>query len=429
MFSRRKRTFSSASSNTTGDPLRNELRSSVGFHNVDQKLRNGRSSMSRSLSGVSIILLTAAFYQLLVPKNRLESSNLPLVISASPDDEHVDAHPRFVTVVLPSPVDPHTRHRRVAAIADTWAEAARALIVVHNLTEEFPLALSDTVWNGQQLPVDRSCYPQVLHLPQSISVQDDDAFKRLKYVIEHVYIKQKADFIFFVNDHSYVIPEHLCNYLKPFDPKMDLYAGHAMMNPKSFIFNTAAAGYILSRTTMKRLLETWDEGKECQSGKSHLRSNPDLVVAECLLDVLHVPALDTRDAGKFHRFHTYGIVRTLMGMVDQWFIDVHDRFRNISGFDESYRTLRSGSDCCSSGSISFHYVEHGETRALFDIRQHLLRDQEMIDFKVKELLDRKWPRRGLGGYSMQLPVENEDRMQDLLITLRKLSRPQMEGHC
>lgn len=426
MFSPRKRFIPSAPSNTASDPLRKELRSSAVPYDDDQKVRNGRSRLSISLGAVTVTAILLAIIMSchgVVPNDRDESTN-SVDISAKPGT----VHPRFVTVVLPSPVDPHTRHRRVTAIAETWAEAARALIVVHNVTEEFPAALPGTVWNGRnQQPADRSHYPQVLHLPLNITMDDNDAFKRLEYVIKHVYVEHKADFIFIVNDHSYVIPEHLCNFLSLFPPEVDLYAGRAMMNPDSLIFNTAAAGYILSRATMKRLLETWDEGTDCQSGKSYFRSNPDLSVAECLQDVLHVRALDTRNAAKFHLFHTYGIVRTVLGNVDQWFIDVHDRFHNMTGFDASYRKLLSGSDCCSSDSISFHYVEHGETRALFDIRKRLIQDPDMADSKVKELLEEKWPRSGLGGYSMPLPVKDDDSMHNLLTVLRKVSQGQMEG--
>ena len=160
-----------------------------------------------------------------------------------------------------------------------------------------------------------------------------------------------------------------------------------------------------------------------------LRSNPDLVVSECLQNVLHVPALDTREAGRYHRFHTYGLVKTVLGHVDEWFVNVHDRFQNVSGFDESYRTLLTGSDCCASDSISFHYVEYSETRALFEIRQQLLHNPAMTDKQLQELLERQWPRHELGAYSMYLPTKDAGKLKELMAVLRKTSLQKFKASC
>ena len=419
MLSSRKRVLSSAPTDGSNPRLKGAYSSGGTQKHEKSESINRRSSRISFLSIATISVAVAASYLVL---NRQES-----VSSVWTATKVIPRH-RFVTVVIPSVVNHPRRHRRVEAIADTWAETARALIVVHNLTQEYPTASQEIIWNEKQEPVDKNRYPQVLHLPQNITMQDDDGFKRLEYVIRHVYYQQKAEFIFLVNDHSYVIPEHLCHYLKPFEPDVDLYSGHAMRNP-SVVFNTGAAGYLMSRETMKRLLKVWDEGKQCQAELSFHRSNPDLVVSGCLQDVLHVPAVDTRESGTYHRFHTYGLVRTVMGKVDDWFVNVHDRFQNIPGFDESYRKLLSGADCCAGDSSSFHYVEYAETRALFEIRQLLLQDPEMTDSQLRKLLEQKWPRSDLGGYSLALPLSDADTMKNFMVVIRKMSRTDLEVHC
>lgn len=439
MFSRRKRIVSVAPVDVRSASIQMLLRHGsattpvTGVHpdgGTSRHEKNGKSIAS--LMAFSIILLVAACVYMSnaigSATSNVTSSNSGATITAT---TAAVGPPRFITVVIPSVVDHPTRHRRVLAIADTWARSARALIVVHNLTEEYPTALPETIWNQEQEPADKHIFPQVLHLPRNITMNDNDGFLRLVHVIRHVYHQQNADFIFLVNDHSYVIPEHLCHYLAPYNPNSDLFAGHAMKNP-SVVFNSGAAGYLLSRKTMKRLLHVWDEGKEegpCQADQDYLRSNPDLVVSECLQNILHVPALDTRGEGIFHRFHTYGLVKTVLGKVDDWFVKVHDRFQNVSGFDESYRTLLTGSDCCASDSISFHYVEYGETRALFEIRQQLVRNPEMADGDLNELLEQQWPRHDLGAYSMSLPTQDGHMMEQFKAVLRKMSRPEFQAKC
>lgn len=344
-----------------------------------------------------------------------------------------------VTVVIPSVVDVPHRKRRLKAILETWAHDAHALIVVHNMEEEYPTEMvNNNVWSlddNNKEPVDTNSYPQVLNLPPSITIKDEHGFDRLAFVIRHVYNNHaSADFIFLVNDHTYVIPEHLCHYLQDFSKEEDLYAGRAMKNP-GIVFNSGAAGYLLSRTTMKRLLDIWDTSdtdgssskQQCQPTHAFHRSNPDLVVAECLQNVLHVPAVDTRAAGKYHRFHSYGLVRTVQNKTDDWFVKVHTRFQNMTGFDESYQTLLTGPDCCAADGVSFHYVEAVETLALHRIRQLLL-EQDMTDEELRQHLN--WPTRDLGGYSAALPVDNNPQVvQNVMTVLRKMSRKDLQMKC
>lgn len=244
MFSRRKRLVSVAPVNVDVDvDVRSKsmqilLRHGVATtpvtvvqHPAGDASRDERSGKSiTSLLAFAIVLLAAVHF-------------LCMPFASGSATATAVGRPNFITVVIPSVVDYPTRHRRVLAIADTWARSARALIVVHSLTDEYPSALRTSIWSQEQEPADKHQFPQILHLPQNITMNDDDGFLRLVYVIRHVYHQQNADFIFLVNDHSYVIPEHLCHYLSPLNPNTDLFAGHAMKNPY-VIFNSGAAGYV-----------------------------------------------------------------------------------------------------------------------------------------------------------------------------------------
>ena len=60
--------------------------------------------------------------------------------------------------------------------------------------------------------------------------------------------------------------------------------------------------------------------------------------------------------------------------------------------DESYNTLMKGADCCSQDSVTFHYVEYKETKALFSVRDKLLKNPKMNDHDLKTLMVSKWPK-------------------------------------
>jgi hypothetical protein len=431
MVAPRKRMQASASSAN-----RNTSRSEQGTEEEGAKKTLHRPAFKTiSYIIVAFPFVVAACYSMLQNDSSSSSSMASLsfysTVKQSSSARGSGRGPRFVSVVIPSVVDSPHRHRRVQAIVETWAEASNALIVVHNATQEYPMVPASTTWDGtkQLQPADKTKYPQVLQLPTNITMADDDGFTRLEFILRHVYQEQQADFIFLVNDHSYVVPQHLCRYLQDKSSDRDLYAGRAMKNP-GVIFNSGAAGYLMSRHTIKRLLDVWNEGKDCQADKSWLRSNPDLVVAQCLQDVLKVPALDTREANKYHRFHSYGLVRTVLAAVDEWYVNVHNRFENTEGFDESYRILLNGTDCCSAETISFHYVEYMETRALHTIRQRLLQeDIAMTDEQLLAYLIETWPKQELGGYSFYLPIDKPEEMKHIVSVLRKMSSTDLEATC
>jgi hypothetical protein len=116
--------------------------------------------------------------------------------------------PRFVTIVMPSVVNPTGRPRRLKAIQDTWGPSARAIYVVHN-SSEFPDAVKEhAVISEEHEPYDRYAFPQLLLLPPDMTV--DDGLPRLYYAIRTIHEKVNPEFAFFVNDHTFVIPEHLC---------------------------------------------------------------------------------------------------------------------------------------------------------------------------------------------------------------------------
>lgn len=339
--------------------------------------------------------------------------------------------PRYVTVVLPSVVAPERRTRRLESIQDTWGPYARSMFVVHNVSE-FPQA-AHAVVSETSVPTDPYSYPQLLLLPEDIGATE--GLPRLYYTIRTVFEKINPDFAFFVNDHTFVIPEHLCKYLEHRDPEQDMYAGHALNNGKNSAFNSGAAGYTLSRATMAKLIAKWDEKDEtCWVGpdaRKHLQGNPGLVTVQCL-DMLGVKAIDTRANHKWHRFHAFPLTRVVTGAVDEWYKNKHKGAGELIGVGEDYDSLLSGVDCCSMDTVSFHYVEYAEARSLFAIREAVIKNPQISDHELKSLMIAEWPREfsEVGGYSRGLPRDDDDEgWTPLLEVVRKISTRRTQRDC
>lgn len=341
--------------------------------------------------------------------------------------------PRYVTVVLPSMVNPTGRQKRLKTIQNTWGGSARAIYVVHNVSD-FPQAAHAVISASEETLEDKYAYPQLLLIPPHI--QKDAGVARLFHTIKEIHDKVNPDFVFMVNDHTYMIPAHLCKYLEHRQETEDIYEGHALRNGEEEVFNSGAAGYLLSRATMAKLTERFDaRDPDCGFGgketSTWLQNNPALVMVKCL-NSLNIHATDTRSTSKWHRFHAFPITRVVAGEVDQWYVDKHKEMDRIAGFDPSYNQLLKGEDCCSWDTVSFHYVEHNEARALFAVQEQLLEHPHSSNHEVKSLMKAVWPSnaKDIGSYSRGLPDDNDSNgWQDLIATIRKISTRATQRDC
>lgn len=270
----------------------------------------------------------------------------------------------FVTVVLPSVVNTRGRHKRLTSIAKTWGPDANAIYVIHDPNEYIitPSNTTEAATESSDSLLKSVTFPQTLHVPDSVATFDEGV-PRLKYVMETIYENYNPDYIFFVNDHTYVIPQHICDFLNQHgnnhanvdntDEQHYLYAGHALKpETAKYAFNSGAAGYFLSRDTMKGLIDhqrvsdsdtdnnsknnsdnqnNVSVEKECRGTRKWLQGNPGLVTANCLKMTMHVDPTDTRDEFGRHVFHAYGIVRTVKGEFDSWYVKKHATLKDIWG--------------------------------------------------------------------------------------------------
>eukprot|EP00986_Skeletonema_menzelii_P019539 scaffold28379_cov160-Skeletonema_menzelii.AAC.1 len=326
----------------------------------------------------------------------------------------------YVTVVLPSVVNPEKRPLRLDNISKTWGPASHAVYVVHNTDEYAEGSPIEDVQSSDTF------FPKVCLVPETIKV--DDGVPRLEYVIRTIHNTIDPDFAFFVNDHTFVLPNHLHQFLRQLDSSKDLYVGHALKGEKETAFNSGASGYVLSRTTMSRLITEWDKpDSKCSGGNvsKWLQGNPGLLTAKCFQEVLGIQLIDTRDkADSSHKFHAYGLVRTITGNVDQWYLNKHQHLDAIFGEDTKFHHMpQKGALCCSKDTISFHYVEAAENIAFWEILQKVQQQSDRIsDEQIKVTMIQDWPQRpDIGAYAHPLPVSQSPEWNDMIKVIRKIS--------
>ena len=347
-------------------------------------------------------------------------------------DGDAPAHPRYVTIVIPSVVNPNGRPARLQAISETWGCRARAVFVVHDVSEYLEAQNNHF---GVDNDIDKTGgaeYPKILLMPPEITV--DMGVQRLSYVIRKVTESAvDPDFAFFVNDHTFVIPDHACCFLSGRDPSEQLYAGHPMRNKvDKFAFNSGAAGYFLSRATMNGLVQRWDEkDPSCSTdGASQWhQGNPGLLTAKCMSESLSAMAIDTTDDHGWHRFHAFGLIRTVTGHVDEWYKNKHvDLDEYIPGHHNELGVLN---ECCSAETVSFHYVEHSETTALTRVLNDVRGNPKMTDEDLGSLMADIWPKgfRNLGGYSHGLPPEKSEQWNSMLTIVRRIAAGPTKEEC
>eukprot|EP00547_Thalassionema_nitzschioides_P018176 CAMPEP_0194240452 /NCGR_PEP_ID=MMETSP0158-20130606/6617_1 /TAXON_ID=33649 /ORGANISM="Thalassionema nitzschioides, Strain L26-B" /LENGTH=389 /DNA_ID=CAMNT_0038975147 /DNA_START=43 /DNA_END=1209 /DNA_ORIENTATION=+ len=296
----------------------------------------------------------------------------PTIEESSASTTHSSANLRFVTVVdSGSEVNPDGRHDRLLSIQSTWGPAARVIFVVNNVTEfpQAPVMSTSTTSNQNNEQQQTSSYPQLLPLPPGTA---DRSIAALQYTIRTILRDINPEFALFTNCHTFVIPEHVCHFLNDKSPSEHLYAGHALNVGGTKIFHPASSGYVLSRTTMQGLVQQWDDGA-CRTERSH----PGFFISECLKNVFHVRPMDTTlDDGQ--QFHSFPLIRLISGDVDDW-------YKKMSAVK-----FVGGVDCCSHNTISFHYMEAPECRALYATLKYNINFTK-DDESLKKFMIDTWP--------------------------------------
>ncbi|CAD6193852.1 unnamed protein product [Caenorhabditis auriculariae] len=140
----------------------------------------------------------------------------------------------------------------------------------------------------------------------------EDLFNKsiLSFFYAFTKISDKFDWYLKADDDTYIIVEHLYEYLETLDPKKPYYLGYVLKPYFRRGYNGGGAGYILSREAVRRFIEgAFHNTTTCPWDKFE-----DTGMARCLESVGITPH-DTRDANGRSRFNTFRADEMFQGTI------------------------------------------------------------------------------------------------------------------
>ncbi|XP_066280709.1 glycoprotein-N-acetylgalactosamine 3-beta-galactosyltransferase 1-like [Branchiostoma lanceolatum] len=220
--------------------------------------------------------------------------------------------------------DPENHDSKALPAYDTWASKCDRTLFITTKSHDFLPTVVLNVTEGRESLLQKSIH----------------AFK-------HVYQHHldEADWFFKADDDTYVIMENLRHFLSDKDPDEPVYYGFRFNSIRPDTKNgymSGGAGYVLSKEAVRRLVtQGMDDPRKCR-----LRSKApeDLEIGRCL-EKAGVMAGDSRDEEGRQTFHCLSLQDHVLGNLPEWL--------------HRYSTypVKSGPDCCSKHTISFHYTE------------------------------------------------------------------------
>ncbi|KAE9420638.1 hypothetical protein Angca_007395, partial [Angiostrongylus cantonensis] len=233
---------------------------------------------------------------------------------------------RLLCFVLTSPKFYSTR---VLAVNQTWLPRCDHGQFFANVPMD-PTIPHSTVLN--HIPDDYK------HLFQKSMISFHYAFTR---------ISDQFDWYFKADDDTYVIMEHMYEYLATLDPTEPYYLGYTLRPYFKRGYNGGGAGYVLSRAALKLFIDrVFFDRILCP-----FQYNEDVGIARCLYNVEVFPH-DTRNEKRQPRFNTYHPSSMLRGVIpDEW----------------HYYKPRKGRRWIAPELITFHHVSAEEILTFDDL--------------------------------------------------------------
>ncbi|WKY10570.1 hypothetical protein Q1695_002716 [Nippostrongylus brasiliensis] len=183
-------------------------------------------------------------------------------------------------------------------------------------------------------------------------------FFKSRYAFFYIYHYISKDFDWYMkaDDDTYVIVEHLKEYLSKLDPNKPYYLGYTLKPYLKNGYNAGGAGYVLSKAALKIFNEFLYSNETLCPDDIY----EDVGIGRCLANVGIYPH-DTRNSRGQNRFNTYTPN------------DVFHATKNDPAW--TFYKEKTGYDAFANDFISFHHLTPDEIR-LFDIL--LYRKQVML---------------------------------------------------
>uniref|UniRef100_A0A914E2A2 N-acetylgalactosaminide beta-1,3-galactosyltransferase n=1 Tax=Acrobeloides nanus TaxID=290746 RepID=A0A914E2A2_9BILA len=201
---------------------------------------------------------------------------------------------------------------------------------------------------------------------------------KTKAAFKYIYDNELNNYDWFLkaDDDTYVVVENLRFMLLAYSPDDPVYFG---VRFKPFVrqgYMSGGAGYVLSRETVKRLVEDGlPDTRKCRGGEY---GKEDVEIGKCL-EKVDVIAGDSRDRNGKFRFLPFSPLTHLQegSNPPDWF------------FAYSYYPYKQGNECCSDYVISFYYVDEATIHTIHDFIYHVRAFRVSDGFHIKEFASSK----------------------------------------
>nr|CDS29439.1 glycoprotein N acetylgalactosamine [Hymenolepis microstoma] len=151
------------------------------------------------------------------------------------------------------------------------------------------------------------------------------------------------DYFLKANDDTYVIVENLRYKLSTKIPDEPFYMGRRFVKNSKTSYPSGGAGYVISRGALNIIAKGILEGVEACRSRNIPEDHAFGICADAL-GVLIIDSLDEHDLDCFHPFRPLYII-------DKELIDKNPWIHTYN-----YHPMKTGSDCCSDHTVSFHYI-------------------------------------------------------------------------
>eukprot|EP01041_Mallomonas_annulata_P004115 gene4115-8174_t len=232
-----------------------------------------------------------------------------------------------------------TKHKtNVRAVRDTWGKRCDGFMAFSTV-------------NDPEIPA--------IVVPHEGPEDYNNMWQKSKSIWEYIgthYVKEFDWFLMGGDDMFYII-ENLKDYLGSEEIKLKqsedkgMFVGRRFFPPKQIVFNSGGAGYLLDKKALQVLMQHIETPK-CFPHQVGFWE--DVNIAHCLKVGGDIDPYDTRDSQKRERFHPFTPGHHLGYRIP----------KNPDWYAQYNPELKTGFDCCSDRSISFHYCPADFVRSL-----------------------------------------------------------------
>uniref|UniRef100_A0A6P4FP08 N-acetylgalactosaminide beta-1,3-galactosyltransferase n=1 Tax=Drosophila rhopaloa TaxID=1041015 RepID=A0A6P4FP08_DRORH len=265
------------------------------------------------------------------PLPELRSSSLPTAVASRPSNDRVARYMyRSVRIICLVLTWQRNYMGAVRAVSETWGRHCNRVVYYGSS--------SVTILPGLEI------------VGLNISDSRSNLWGKTKAAFRHAYMHygHEADWFYKADDDTYAVMENMRHMLQPHSPKTPVYFG-STFQLNNHVYMSGGAGYVLSKRAVKKLVD--GVVKHCLPGD---KGTEDYQMGECLRE-LHVKAYDSRDIYGRHRFFSLTLEHFLIPDHDEDDFWLKRYLLHSSG---------TGMQCCSTYSISIHYVSPYEMHFL-----------------------------------------------------------------